>query len=205
MLDFKIGKVVRYYITHLKFKAFIEINGKRLEKSLDLCEKEQLPALVANSVPLMWTNLMDLKKKRGKTYSMSPGFKVQTGGGGWSGTKGTVMLGQAIDKAEFLEKIGEFFNIPVTNFADAFGRQFPWPALASALDFMAIALTQLGGIAERRIDRLVNPLTSELPPFLAAHRAWSQVDVGAGRGRRLGLREQGTGAPGIGRFHSYLR
>jgi len=121
MLDFKIGKLVRYYLSHLKFKAFIEINGKRLEKSLDKCEKEQLPALVANSVPLMWTNLMDLQKKRGKTYSMAQGFKVQTGGGGWSGTKGTVKLEQSIDKAEFFEKIGALFNIPITNFADAFG------------------------------------------------------------------------------------
>ena len=32
---------------------------------------------------------------------------------------------------------------------------------------MAIVLTQLGAISERRIDRMVNPLTSELPPFLA--------------------------------------
>ncbi len=47
------------------------------------------------------------------------------------------------------------------------GGNFHGQPLASALDFMAIALTQLGGIAERRIDRLVNPLTSELPPFLA--------------------------------------
>ncbi len=31
---------------------------------------------------------------------------------------------------------------------------------------MALALTQLGGISERRIDRMVNPLTSDLPPFL---------------------------------------
>jgi histidine ammonia-lyase len=32
---------------------------------------------------------------------------------------------------------------------------------------MAIALTQLGAMAERRVDRLVNPLTSELPAFLS--------------------------------------
>jgi histidine ammonia-lyase len=31
---------------------------------------------------------------------------------------------------------------------------------------MALALTHLAGISERRIDRLVNPLTSDLPPFL---------------------------------------
>jgi histidine ammonia-lyase len=31
---------------------------------------------------------------------------------------------------------------------------------------MALGLTQLGAIAERRVDRMVNPLTSELPAFL---------------------------------------
>ena len=40
--------------------------------------------------------------------------------------------------------------------------------LALALDTLAIGLTQLAGISERRIDRLVNPLTNEgLPPFLS--------------------------------------
>ena len=56
-------------------------------------------------------------------------------------------------------------------FADAgeviSGGNFHGQPVALALDLMAIALTQLGGIAERRIDRLVNPLTSELPAFLA--------------------------------------
>jgi len=47
------------------------------------------------------------------------------------------------------------------------GGNFHGQPLALALDLMAIALTQLGGIAERRIDRMVNPLTSELPAFLA--------------------------------------
>jgi histidine ammonia-lyase len=47
------------------------------------------------------------------------------------------------------------------------GGNFHGEPIALALDLMAIALTQLGGIAERRIDRMVNPLTSELPPFLA--------------------------------------
>jgi histidine ammonia-lyase len=47
------------------------------------------------------------------------------------------------------------------------GGNFHGQPLATALDLIAIALTQLGGISERRIDRMVNPLTSELPPFLA--------------------------------------
>jgi len=49
------------------------------------------------------------------------------------------------------------------------GGNFHGQPLATALDLMAIALAQLGGIAERRIDRIVNPLTSELPPFLARY------------------------------------
>lgn len=46
------------------------------------------------------------------------------------------------------------------------GGNFHGQPLAIALDLMALALTQLGGISERRIDRMVNPLTSDLPPFL---------------------------------------
>jgi histidine ammonia-lyase len=47
------------------------------------------------------------------------------------------------------------------------GGNFHGQPLATALDLMAIVLAQLGNISERRIDRMVNPLTSELPPFLA--------------------------------------
>ncbi len=46
------------------------------------------------------------------------------------------------------------------------GGNFHGAILALAMDFMAIALTELGTISERRIDRLVNPLLSELPAFL---------------------------------------
>jgi histidine ammonia-lyase len=49
------------------------------------------------------------------------------------------------------------------------------PALAHALDSLAIALAQVAQMSERRIDRLVNPLVSGLPAFLAA-------DPGAGSG-----------------------
>jgi histidine ammonia-lyase len=50
------------------------------------------------------------------------------------------------------------------------GGNFHGEPLAFALDYLAIALTALAGISERRIDRLVNPALNEgLPPFLAAH------------------------------------
>lgn len=49
------------------------------------------------------------------------------------------------------------------------GGNFHGQPLAFALDYMAIALTVLAGISERRIERLVNPALNEgLPPFLAA-------------------------------------
>ena len=50
------------------------------------------------------------------------------------------------------------------------GGNFHGEPLALALDTLALGLTQLAGISERRIDRLVNPLTSEgLPAFLSPH------------------------------------
>lgn len=49
------------------------------------------------------------------------------------------------------------------------GGNFHGQPVAFALDYMAIALTSLAGISERRIERLVNPTLNEgLPPFLAA-------------------------------------
>ena len=49
------------------------------------------------------------------------------------------------------------------------------PALGQALDSLAVAIAQISMMSERRIDRLVNPLVSGLPAFLAA-------DPGAGSG-----------------------
>jgi len=46
------------------------------------------------------------------------------------------------------------------------GGNFHGHPVGLALDFLAVALTGLCGIAERRIERLVNPQLSELPPFL---------------------------------------
>jgi histidine ammonia-lyase len=48
------------------------------------------------------------------------------------------------------------------------GGNFHGEPLAFALDFIAIALSALAGISERRLERMVNPALSEgLPPFLA--------------------------------------
>src|SRR5271165_5927053 len=48
------------------------------------------------------------------------------------------------------------------------GGNFHGQPLAFALDFLAIALTGLAGISERRVERLVNPTLNEgLPAFLA--------------------------------------
>ncbi|RWX80954.1 histidine ammonia-lyase [Neorhizobium lilium] len=41
------------------------------------------------------------------------------------------------------------------------------PALGQAADSLAIAIAQISAMSERRLDRLVNPLVSGLPPFLA--------------------------------------
>ena len=46
------------------------------------------------------------------------------------------------------------------------GGNFHGQPVAQAMDFLAIAVAELGSIAERRIERLVNPALSNLPPFL---------------------------------------
>jgi len=46
------------------------------------------------------------------------------------------------------------------------GGNFHGQSLAMAADQMAIAITTLGGISERRIEQMTNPQTSQLPAFL---------------------------------------
>jgi histidine ammonia-lyase len=47
------------------------------------------------------------------------------------------------------------------------GGNFHGQPVAQAMDFATIAMVQLAGISERRIEQLVNPQLSGLPPFLA--------------------------------------
>ena len=91
--------------------------------------------------------------------------------------------GPVLDALRFAEGvIARELNAATDNpllFADGAmlsGGNFHGQAVAMALDFMAIALTNLATISERRIDRLVHPdLNEGLPPFLA-------VDAGVNSG-----------------------
>jgi len=49
------------------------------------------------------------------------------------------------------------------------GGNFHGEPVALALDYAAIAVADLGTIAERRVERLVNPTLSGLPAFLSPH------------------------------------
>lgn len=49
------------------------------------------------------------------------------------------------------------------------GGNFHGEPIAFILDFMGIALTELGNISERRIERLLNPTLSNLPAFLTSN------------------------------------
>ncbi|MBO8172269.1 MAG: histidine ammonia-lyase [Bacillaceae bacterium] len=47
------------------------------------------------------------------------------------------------------------------------GGNFHGQSMAFAMDFMGIAVAELASISERRVERLVNPQLSDLPPFLS--------------------------------------
>ncbi len=60
---------------------------------------------------------------------------------------------------------------------------FHGEAVAFALDLLGIAVAELGGISERRIEKLINPALSGLPPFLTTegglHSGLMMVQVSA--------------------------
>ncbi|MEK6706883.1 MAG: aromatic amino acid lyase, partial [Bdellovibrionota bacterium] len=49
------------------------------------------------------------------------------------------------------------------------GGNFHGQIVAIAMDLLSIAASELASISEQRIEKLVNPVISGLPPFLAAH------------------------------------
>ena len=84
--------------------------------------------------------------------------------------------GAARDAIEYVTKTIEIeMNSATDNpmvFADdgvlLSGGNFHGEPVAIAADFLSIAVSEIGGISERRIERLVNPTLSGLPAFLTA-------------------------------------
>jgi len=86
------------------------------------------------------------------------------------------VLGPVYDVIEFAARTAEIeLNASTDNplvFADGIvsGGNFHGQPVALSLDILTIALTTLAGIAERRVERLVNPdLSQGLPAFLASN------------------------------------
>ena len=83
-------------------------------------------------------------------------------------------VGDVLDHAQrvFEIELGSVADNPLV-FADeglvVSGGNFHGQPLAFALDFMAIGVTEIGSISERRTDRILDPeRSSGLPPFLAS-------------------------------------
>ena len=83
------------------------------------------------------------------------------------------VFGAVKDTIDYVEKVvlTEIHSVtdnPLIFEDDALsGGNFHGEPIALTADFLGIALSELANITERRIDRLVNPLVSGLPPFLA--------------------------------------
>jgi len=84
------------------------------------------------------------------------------------------VYGAVLDTLDYAEKILEIEMNSATDNPLVFdedvisGGNFHGEPIALVCDYLAIALTDMGNMIERRIDRLVNPLVNaDLPPFLA--------------------------------------
>lgn len=69
-------------------------------------------------------------------------------------------VNSSTDNPLFFPQTGEIFNN---------GGNFHGQPVALAMDFLAIALSEIANISERRIERLVNPFLSGLPAFLTSN------------------------------------
>jgi histidine ammonia-lyase len=120
--------------------------------------------------------------------------------------------GPVLDAIRFAEGlIGRELNAATDNplvFANGellSGGNFHGQAVAMALDVLAIAMTNLASISERRIDRLVHPDLNEDCRFLGRGGAQQRLHDGAGLRRRARQRVQGAVASGERGHHSHRR
>ena len=86
------------------------------------------------------------------------------------------------------------------------GGNFHAEPVAFAADQIALAVCEIGAIAQRRIALLVDPpLSYGLPAFLAKKPGLnSGLMIAEVTSRRADEREQADVAPGLGRFHTDL-
>ena len=86
------------------------------------------------------------------------------------------------------------------------GGNFHGEPVAFAADIIALALCEIGAIAERRIAMLIDPALSRLPAFLTPKPGLEfGVHGAAGHRRRTGRREPPTRHAGKRRFDSDIR
>ena len=80
------------------------------------------------------------------------------------------------------------------------GGNFHAEPVALAADNLALAIAEIGALAERRIALLIDANLSGLPPFLVEKgRAQLRLHAGPGHRRGPGEREQALRPPGLGR------
>ena len=85
------------------------------------------------------------------------------------------------------------------------GGNFHAEPVAFAADIIALALCEIGSLAERRIAMLVDPALSGLPAFLTPEaRAQLRLHARPSHRRRPGQREQAEGLSSQRRFHPHL-
>lgn len=116
----------------------------------------------------------------GNIRRMTTGSKMMTAGGGkkvqdpyslrcMPQVHGATRDALAYARSVFEREVNSATDNPLVFAEDGdilSGGNFHGQPLALALDFVAIAVSELANISERRVEQLVNPALSGLPPFL---------------------------------------
>lgn len=121
-----IGNILDLYNFNDNVIFLIEPNGDELTLNIDKFE-EFLEAhnnkndnvSIKGSTLVLYEAVNKLKNKI-EPFNLGKNTLVRTGGGGWDGKKGTVSIGSAIKRQEFVETVSSFLGIPEENFIDSY-------------------------------------------------------------------------------------
>jgi len=98
----------------------IELNIKPLIDMLNGGETNSI-ILIGGSVPLLSLSLRNIINNISHPPKFGDRLFVQVAAGGWDGKKGSINIGTAIVKKDFIQLLMELFGIPLGNITDGYG------------------------------------------------------------------------------------
>ena len=101
------------------FEGNFQVDIDEFEKFITNHNNKEDYLLVGGSTPIFYNTIEYLMDKM-EPVNLGKNVLIHTGGGGWDGRKGSVNIGNKIERWRFVETVSRFLGVPEENFIDSY-------------------------------------------------------------------------------------